>query len=190
MKHFIAIFLIFFLAVGCDNDDNNYHEYHLEYSPVKSVELPDEFILGQTYEMKHLGAAVKAFAAYKMAFPLAVKGAETKAIMSGLDNIDNALVTEADAAFAALDWETGMHACKGVLEASELLESKGKASVIADEATRDDWVFYTGLSAKNSQNFDVAKEYMAKLVDKGSTKGEVYEAMFSVYNEEGMRKRH
>jgi hypothetical protein len=48
MKHFIAIAL---LAIGCDNDDNNYHEYHFEYRAVKSVELPDEFIYGQTYEI-------------------------------------------------------------------------------------------------------------------------------------------
>lgn len=51
MKHFIVIFLVALLAFGCDDDDNNYHEYHYEYIAVKSVELPDEFIFGQIYDV-------------------------------------------------------------------------------------------------------------------------------------------
>jgi hypothetical protein len=51
MKHFIALFLFTLLIVGCDVDDDNYHEHHLEYIGVVDVELPDEFIFGSTYEI-------------------------------------------------------------------------------------------------------------------------------------------
>ncbi len=52
MKHFISLFLVVFLLFGCSNDDNyNYHDYHLEYTGVISADLPDEFIYGLTYRI-------------------------------------------------------------------------------------------------------------------------------------------
>jgi hypothetical protein len=51
MKHFIPLFLVVFLIFGCSDDDNNYHDYHLEYVSVISAELPDEFIYGNTYRI-------------------------------------------------------------------------------------------------------------------------------------------
>ena len=50
MKHFFTLFLFTLLIVGCD-DDNDYHDYHLEYTGVVSAELPDEFTYGHTYEI-------------------------------------------------------------------------------------------------------------------------------------------
>ena len=51
MKPFITLFLFALLIVGCNDDDNNYHDYHLEYIGVVSAELPDEFTYGNTYEI-------------------------------------------------------------------------------------------------------------------------------------------
>ncbi|RXP52261.1 hypothetical protein EC396_11440 [Lutibacter sp. HS1-25] len=52
MKHFIALFLISFLIVGCNNDDDyNDHDYHLEYTSVISADVPSEFIYGRTYRI-------------------------------------------------------------------------------------------------------------------------------------------
>ena len=51
MKHFIPLFLVAFLIFGCSNDDNNDHDYHLEYVNVISADLPDEFIYGLTYRI-------------------------------------------------------------------------------------------------------------------------------------------
>ena len=51
MKYFISLSLFVFLLFGCSNDDDNYHEYHLEYKSVVSAELPDEFIYGRTYRI-------------------------------------------------------------------------------------------------------------------------------------------
>ncbi len=52
MRHFITLFLVAFLMVGCNNDDDdNYHDYYLEYIGVKSADLPDEFIYGRTYRI-------------------------------------------------------------------------------------------------------------------------------------------
>ena len=51
MKHFIPLFLVAFLIFGCSDDDNNDHDYHLEYVNVISADLPDEFIYGLTYRI-------------------------------------------------------------------------------------------------------------------------------------------
>ena len=51
MKYFVSLFLFVFLLFGCSDDDDNYHEYHLEYISVVSAELPDEFIYGRTYRI-------------------------------------------------------------------------------------------------------------------------------------------
>ncbi|SNR73830.1 hypothetical protein SAMN06265371_110128 [Lutibacter agarilyticus] len=51
MKHFITLFLISFLIVGCNDNDDNDHDYHLEYTSVISAELPDEFVFGRTYRI-------------------------------------------------------------------------------------------------------------------------------------------
>ena len=52
MKKFIILFLAVFLIYGCnDDDDNNYHDYYLEYVSVISADLPDEFIYGRTYRI-------------------------------------------------------------------------------------------------------------------------------------------
>ena len=52
MKNFITLFLAVFLIYGCnDDDDNNYHDYYLEYVSVISADLPDEFIYGRTYRI-------------------------------------------------------------------------------------------------------------------------------------------
>ena len=50
MKNFAPLFLIVFLIFGC-SDDDNYHEFHLEYVSVVSADLPDEFIQGNTYRI-------------------------------------------------------------------------------------------------------------------------------------------
>ena len=38
-------------VTSCSNDDDNYHDYHLEYVNVVSADLPDEFIFGNTYRI-------------------------------------------------------------------------------------------------------------------------------------------
>jgi len=49
---FMSIFIILIMFTGCnDDDDNNYHDYHLEYVSVTSAELPDEFTYGSTYRI-------------------------------------------------------------------------------------------------------------------------------------------
>jgi hypothetical protein len=52
MKHFITLFLFGLLLVGCNDDDDNIHEYHLEYIGVVDAEVPDEFTFGNTYEIE------------------------------------------------------------------------------------------------------------------------------------------
>jgi len=55
MKNFkYLLIMIVALSVSvssCNDDDDNYHDYHLEYVSVISAELPDEFIYGSTYRI-------------------------------------------------------------------------------------------------------------------------------------------
>jgi hypothetical protein len=51
MKNIITLFLAVFLLFGCNDDDDNYHDYHLEYVNVISADLPDEFVYGRTYRI-------------------------------------------------------------------------------------------------------------------------------------------
>lgn len=48
---YLLIMMVTLTLSSCSDDDNNYHDYHLEYIGVKSVELPDEFIYGRTYRI-------------------------------------------------------------------------------------------------------------------------------------------
>lgn len=47
----IIIVALSFTLTSCSNDDDYYHEYHLEYVAVKSAEVPDEFVFGRTYRI-------------------------------------------------------------------------------------------------------------------------------------------
>jgi len=53
MKNFkyllIMIVAITVTLSSCSNDDDGYHDFHLEYKGVISTDLPDEFIYGRTY---------------------------------------------------------------------------------------------------------------------------------------------
>lgn len=47
MKKFIAFFLITFSLASCSVDDDP--NYYFEVLPVDSVDIPDEFVMGETY---------------------------------------------------------------------------------------------------------------------------------------------
>ncbi|MCK5815394.1 MAG: hypothetical protein KAH07_05560 [Flavobacteriaceae bacterium] len=52
MKHYLLLFLAIVTFTSCnDDDDYNEHDYHLEYTSVIDVDVPDEFIYGRTYEI-------------------------------------------------------------------------------------------------------------------------------------------
>jgi hypothetical protein len=48
MKKLLALSLTLLLFVSCSIDDDN-QSYSLEILPVESVDIPDEFMLGETY---------------------------------------------------------------------------------------------------------------------------------------------
>ena len=50
MKKFFALFLVLILA-GCSlsDDENN---FHFEFVPIQSVEVPESFVLNETHEIK------------------------------------------------------------------------------------------------------------------------------------------
>lgn len=51
MKKLILIATISFLFVSCSIDDNNPPNFSLEIMPIESVDMPTEFMLGETYEI-------------------------------------------------------------------------------------------------------------------------------------------
>ncbi|WOD44687.1 hypothetical protein [Hwangdonia lutea] len=48
MKKLVALSLALFLFASCSLDDDS-HNYSFEILPIESVEIPDEFTLGETY---------------------------------------------------------------------------------------------------------------------------------------------
>ncbi|WP_194766063.1 hypothetical protein [Tamlana sp. I1] len=51
-KYLLIMFVGFTASLtSCSNDDD-YHEYHLEYVNVTSADLPDEFVHGRTYRIE------------------------------------------------------------------------------------------------------------------------------------------
>jgi hypothetical protein len=49
---FMSIFIMLVIFSGCNDDDqNNYHDYHLEYIGVIDAEVPDKFNYGSTYRI-------------------------------------------------------------------------------------------------------------------------------------------
>lgn len=51
LKYLLIMMVAFTLTVTSCSDDDNDHEYHLEYIGVISADLPDEFIYGLTYRI-------------------------------------------------------------------------------------------------------------------------------------------
>ena len=54
MKNFKYLLIIIFalsLTVTSCSDDDDYHKYHLEYVATKSVDVPAEFVYGETYRL-------------------------------------------------------------------------------------------------------------------------------------------
>jgi uncharacterized membrane protein len=49
MKKLLALSLALILCVSCSIDSDNNSNYSFEILPVESVDMPDEFVLGETY---------------------------------------------------------------------------------------------------------------------------------------------
>jgi len=49
-KYLLIMIVALTVFVSC-SDDDDYHDYHLEYVATKSADVPDEFIYGQTYRI-------------------------------------------------------------------------------------------------------------------------------------------
>ena len=51
MKQYLLLLLAIATFNSCSDDDDDYHDYHLEYVNVISAEVPDEFVYGRTYRI-------------------------------------------------------------------------------------------------------------------------------------------
>ena len=52
LKYLLIMIVALTVSVSsCSDDDDNYHDHHLEYVGVISSELPDEFTYGNTYRI-------------------------------------------------------------------------------------------------------------------------------------------
>lgn len=50
MKHYLLLFLTVIVLFSCSDDDDE--NYHFEYVPVVSAEVPEEFVQGETHLIK------------------------------------------------------------------------------------------------------------------------------------------
>ncbi len=49
MKRYILILLALFAFSACSTDNNDMPNYHFEYVSISSVDIPEEFVFGETY---------------------------------------------------------------------------------------------------------------------------------------------
>ena len=52
MKQLVVVLLSVILLSSCSPSNDEYVNHHFEYVPVVGVDAPDEFILGQTHQVK------------------------------------------------------------------------------------------------------------------------------------------
>lgn len=52
MKRLFLLLTVAFTVFSCSLDDDNSPQYFTEFLPIDSVEIPDEFQLGEIYEIK------------------------------------------------------------------------------------------------------------------------------------------
>ena len=50
-KYLLVMLVAMAVTLSSCSDDDDYHEYHLEYIGAKSADVPDEFIFGRTYRI-------------------------------------------------------------------------------------------------------------------------------------------
>ena len=51
LKYLLIMIVALSVSVTSCNDNDDYHDYHLEYIGVTSADLPEEFVYGQTYRI-------------------------------------------------------------------------------------------------------------------------------------------
>lgn len=51
LRYVLFAFVALAVTLSSCNNDDDYHDYHLEYVNVTDAELPDEFIFGRTYKI-------------------------------------------------------------------------------------------------------------------------------------------
>jgi hypothetical protein len=52
MKKLALLFFALFLIASCSMEEEDNVKFHIEFVPVVSVDLPEHFVRGETYEMK------------------------------------------------------------------------------------------------------------------------------------------
>ncbi|MDT0553655.1 hypothetical protein [Urechidicola vernalis] len=52
MKRYLLLILAITTFISCNDDDDDYHDYHLEYTEVISADVPEEFEFGRTYRVE------------------------------------------------------------------------------------------------------------------------------------------
>ena len=50
-KSALLVFIFIALFTSCSVDDDNYNNFYLEVIPIDSVEIPESFVLGETYQI-------------------------------------------------------------------------------------------------------------------------------------------
>lgn len=52
MKKIIALVSLVWICFSCTPDDSDYPRYHLELIPIESVDMPEFFVQGETYDIQ------------------------------------------------------------------------------------------------------------------------------------------
>lgn len=143
--------------------------------------------LDPNYQLAAPTSAVDAFNMFKGAAALGDKK-RAKDIGYGLEESENHLNNYAIFAYQAQDFKKAYNNFSASVEAYDLLKSMGKESRLEADGLLMDQYFFTAVSAYYDNQIDVAKPYLMKLSEMGSTEAFVYEGLYKVYAESDEEK--
>jgi len=123
--------------------------------------------------------ALEAFDAYQKGYELAEKKYEKSDALKGIITVQAGLINIGVAKYEAKEYEKAYLSSAAALKSHELLTAASEKSLFADESQVEDQKYFTGLAALLAGRNADAIPYFEEMVKKGTTKGEVYESLYT-----------
>ena len=141
-----------------------------------------QYATNPSYKSPVPTAATDAYDAFSMAMELG----ETKKAAKGISEVEGHLNNAAALFYQEKDYESAYMSFKKSLDARDVLKENGKESRLDKEpGLLDDQILFTAVSGFYGGKAADAKPYFLQLKDNGKTDAVVYEALYSIYTEEG-----
>ncbi len=123
--------------------------------------------------------ALEAFNAYQKGYELAEKKYEKTDALKGMTTVQAGLINIGVAKYEAKEYEKAYLSSAAALKSHEILTAAKEKSLFADESQIEDQKYFTGLTALMAGRNAEAIPYLEEMVKKGTTRGEVYESLYT-----------